>query len=58
MSPCVNDTNNGTVFDYGRFCGDDSPYVKCFVMEKVPAHVSRININGLAQTKDDKVRIS
>jgi hypothetical protein len=58
MSPCMNDTNKSNVFDYGCFCGDDSPYVKCLVMVMMSTHISRININSLAQSKDDKVWIS
>jgi len=43
------------MFDGGRFCGDDGPPVKRVVLEEVPAHVNRINVDGLARTKDDIV---
>ena len=43
------------MFDDGRFCGDDGPPVKRVVLEEVPAHVNRINVDGLARTKDDIV---
>jgi len=55
MSPHESDVDNDAVFDDGRFCGDDGPPVKRVVLEEVPAHVKRINIDGLARTKDDIV---
>jgi len=55
-----NNNNSGVdegsaMFDDGRFCGDDGPPVKRVVLEDVSAHVNRINIDGLARTKDDIV---
>jgi len=58
MSPNAHDggdDNNEAMFDDGRFCGDDGPPVKRVVLEEVPAHVNRINVDGLARTKDDIV---
>jgi hypothetical protein len=55
MSPHESDVDNDAVFDDGRFCGDDGLPVKRVVLEEVPAHVKRINIDGLARTKDDIV---
>jgi len=36
-----------------RFCGDNGPPVKKVILEEVPAHVNRINVDGLTRTKDD-----
>ena len=58
MSPNGSDHDDGrdeAMFDDGRFCGDDGPPVKRVVLEQVPAHVNRINVDGLARTKDDIV---
>jgi len=58
MSPNAHDggdDDNEAMFDDGRFCGDDGPPVKRVVLEEVPAHVNRINVDGLARTKDDIV---
>ena len=58
MSPNASDQGGGedATFDDGRFCGDDDgPPVKRVVLEQVPAHVNRINVDGLARTKDDIV---
>jgi len=59
MSPNASDSGGGggedAMFDDGRFCGDDGPPVKRVVLEQVPAHVNRINVDGLARTKDDIV---
>ena len=64
MSPYAGDDGGGeeaspSMFESGEFFSDEDasspPVVKRVVLDEVSAHVNRVNVDGLARTKDDIV---
>ena len=64
MSPYAGDDGGDegaspSMFESGEFFSDEDasspPVVKRVVLDEVAAHVNRINVDGLARTKDDIV---